>query len=128
MASEKRNGMNILITKVTKALVILKKHESFDSETVKSKLIFFTVQGLYSLLASLPTMFLYSSYKLSVIYILSIYTWCIWRGGSFYIEVFSERYKMKFVKIEREESHLSREGSFSDEHPGESELHNNIAQ
>ena len=85
MASDKRNGMNILTTKVTKALGILKKDESFDSETVKSKLIFFTVQGLYSLLASLPTMFLYSSYTLSVVYILSIYTWCRYK------EVFSER-------------------------------------
>ena len=129
MASDKKNGMNRLTIKVTKALGILKKDESLNSETFKCKVIFFTVQGLYSIVASLPTMFLYSSYKLSVIYICSIYSWCIWRGGSFYIEVFSERYKMKFVQIEKEDdSHLSRQGSFSDDHATDNELHNDISQ
>ena len=47
----------------------------------------------------------------SVIYISIIYLWCIWRGGTYYIEVFSERYKMKFVKIDKEDLSYSRETS-----------------
>ena len=30
--------------------------------------------------------------------------WTTWRGGSYYIEVFSERYNLKFVKMELEKS------------------------
>jgi len=128
LAKDKKNGMNMLTTKVTKAMGILKKDESFDSEALKSKVIFFTVQGIYTILASLPTMFLYSNYKLSVFYICSIYSWCIWRGGSFYIEVFSERYKMKFITLEKEDSNLSREGSFSDDHVTDTELSKDVFQ
>jgi len=117
LAKDKKNGMNILTTKVTKRLGILKPDEDFNSEAFKSKVIFFSVQGIYTILASMPTMFLYSSYKLSVIYICSIFSWCIWRGGSFYIEVFSERYKMKFITYEKEECpSFSQENSFSDDH------------
>merc|ERR1719402_1880506 len=47
----------------------------------------------------IATPYLYSNYTFSFIYISSIYVWCIWRGGSFYIEIFSERYKLKFVTI-----------------------------
>jgi len=103
LAGDKRNGMNRLTTMVTKKLGILKKDEDFNSESMKCKIIFFVVQGVFSIMSSLPTMFLYSSYKLSVIYICVIYSWCIWRGGTYYIEVFSERYKMKFVTIEKDE-------------------------
>ena len=30
--------------------------------------------------------------------------WTTWRGGSYYIEVFSERYNLKFVKMELEKT------------------------
>lgn len=46
---------------------------------------------------------------ISVCYISIIYLWCIWRGGTYYIEVFSERYKMKFVKIDKDETSFDRE-------------------
>ena len=61
--------------------------EHFDSEQFKSKLVFILVQGLYSITVCVPTMWLYSSYPMSVLYICFIYLWCIWRGGTYYIEV-----------------------------------------
>jgi hypothetical protein len=35
----------------------------------------------------------------SIGYIVAIFGWCIWRGGTYYIEVFSEKYKLKFIKV-----------------------------
>ena len=43
-----------------------------------------------------------------------ILTWCVWRGGSYYIEVFSERYKLKFVRQESLASAASSDGELSD--------------
>jgi len=102
LANDKKNGMHQLTKRVMRRLGVMAPGEDFNSEEWKSKLIFFTTQGLYSILVSLPTMWLYSSYSLSVTYIIIIYLWCIWRGGTYYIEIFSERYKMKFIPVEKD--------------------------
>lgn len=87
LAKDKKNGMHQLAKKLMRRLGVMGKTEDFDSEQLKSKMIFFTVQGVYSVLVCIPTKWLYSSYHLSVLYISFIYLWCIWRGGTYYIEV-----------------------------------------
>ena len=87
LAKDKKNGMHQLAKKLMRRLGVMGKTEDFDSEQLKSKLIFFSVQGVYSVLVCIPTKWLYSSYPLSVLYIAFIYLWCIWRGGTYYIEV-----------------------------------------
>ena len=82
-----------------KRIGVLGKTEEFDSEQMKSKLIFFLVQGIYSVIVCLPTKWLYSSYPLSVLYIASIYLWCIWRGGTYYIEVRPSFYQKNYNLI-----------------------------
>merc|ERR1712029_1327737 len=94
--------MHLLTKRVMRRIGVLGPKEEFNSEEWKSKIIFFSVQALYSVIVCIPTMWLYSSYTLSVIYISIIYLWCIWRGGTYYIEVFSERYKMKFIPVEKD--------------------------
>jgi len=117
LAKDKKNGMNNLTKKVTRQLGILAKDEDFNSEELKSKLIFCVVQGLYSVIVSVPTLWLYTNYHLSAVYICLIFSWSIWRGGTYYIEIFSERYKMKFITIEKEDelSDYSRENSLETE-------------
>jgi len=118
LAQDKKNGMHKLAKKIMRSIGVMGKTEEMDSEQLKSKLIFFLVQGVYSVIVCLPTKWLYSSYPLSVLYIASIYLWCIWRGGTYYIEIFSERYKMKFVAIEKED-HEIEEMPFSRENSHE---------
>ena len=43
---------------------VLGPKEEFNSEEWKSKIIFFSVQALYSVIVCIPTMWLYSSYTL----------------------------------------------------------------
>ena len=87
LAQDKKNGMHQLTKRTMRRLGVMGPTEDFDSEQLKSKVIFLLVQGLYSVLVCLPTKWLYSSYPLSVLYIAFIYLWCIWRGGTYYIEV-----------------------------------------
>ena len=56
--------MNNLTKKVTRQLGILGPDEDFNPEELKSKLIFCVVQGLYSVIVSIPTLWLYSNYYL----------------------------------------------------------------
>jgi len=114
LAKDKKNGMNNLVQAVTRKMGIVGPKEEFDPETVKTKAIFIVTQGVYTVFTLIATPYLYTNYTLSFIYITGIYTWCIWRGGSFYIEIFSERYKLQFVTIsdhhkEEEEDHAKDE-------------------
>ena len=127
LAADKKNGMHILVTKVARSIGIFEKDEVFNSKTLKTKMIFVVAQVIFTLVTIIPTPFLYSSYNLSCIYICIIFGVCIWRGGSYYIEVFSERYKLKFVElweqIEKDENVTSVEGPLE----GENELFHQIA-
>ena len=127
LSVDKKNGMHILVTKVARSIGIFEKDEVFNSKTLKTKMIFVVAQVIFTLVTIIPTPFLYSSYTLSCIYICIIFGVCIWRGGSYYIEVFSERYKLKFVElweqIEKDENVTSVEGPLE----GENELFHQIA-
>lgn len=64
LAQDKKNGMHQLTKKVMRRLGVMAPQEDFDSEQLKSKVIFQIVQGVYSIAVCLPTMWLYSSYYL----------------------------------------------------------------
>merc|ERR1712032_1488020 len=44
-----------------------------------------------------PTLFFFSSYALSCGWMVLAYSWGTWNGACYYIEVFAERYRMKFI-------------------------------
>merc|ERR1712203_314482 len=108
---------------------ILSREESFDSRTLKTKTIFVVTQIFYTILTLLPTPLFYGSYRLSFAYFVTLFLWTTWRGGSYYIEVFSERYNLKFVKMELEKSLPEKDeatfghNSEEDEEEGEDESH-----
>lgn len=64
LAKDKKNGMHQLTKRVCRRLGIFAPDEDFNSEEWKSKIIFFSVQGLYSIIVCIPTRWLYSSYSL----------------------------------------------------------------
>ena len=70
--------------------------EVVEMDSMKAKVVFAIVQLAFTVGTVLPTYFLYSSYLLSVVYILIILTWGAWNGATYYIEVFAERYALKF--------------------------------
>merc|ERR1719516_598996 len=108
--------MNILVTKICKKTGLVTKGEEFDSETWKAKIVFMLAQLLFTLFTLIPCYFLYTNYTLSFIYICCIYSWCIWRGGSYYIEVFSERYKLKFIQQKEDSGEHMEEELDEEEH------------
>jgi len=104
LAQDTKNPMHQMTKKACRSLGILSREESFDSRTMKTKTIFVVTQIFYTMLTLLPTTLFFSSYRLSFAYFVTLFLWTTWRGGSYYIEVFSERYNLKFVKMELEKS------------------------
>jgi len=118
LAQDKKNGMYILVTSICKKTGFFAAEEVFDSESWKTKIVFLLAQLIYTLVTLVPCYFLYTNYNLSFVYICTLYGWCIWRGGSYYIEVFSERYKLKFVPhndIHEEEEEKDEEDGHHDD-------------
>eukprot|EP00096_Caligus_rogercresseyi_P012161 TRINITY_DN5014_c0_g1_i1.p1 TRINITY_DN5014_c0_g1~~TRINITY_DN5014_c0_g1_i1.p1 ORF type:complete len:506 (-),score=191.06 TRINITY_DN5014_c0_g1_i1:210-1727(-) len=87
---------------------------SINPDTIRMKGIYFAAQFAYSLFTLSYVWIIYKSYALSCAYILSIFIWGTWNGASYYIEVFSKRYNLKF-DVKEEEPLRGEEEDSNDE-------------
>jgi len=92
---------------------LLKNGEELDPDNYLGKLVFISVQLIYTLVMISHIRFLYSSYTLSVIYIVSVFGVACWNGASYYIEIFSTRYNLQFEP--KQESHENKENKENDD-------------
>ena len=98
LAGDKKNGFRNLCLSLLCSLGLTHPGEDLDPEAFKTKITFATTQLVYTLVTIIPTPFLYSSYRLSCIYLVLLYGFGTWNGASYYIEVFAERYRLQFVR------------------------------
>jgi len=127
LAGDKKNGFRNLCLSLLCSLGLTHPGEDLDPEAFKTKITFATTQLVYTLITIIPTPFLYSSYRLSCIYLVLLYGFGTWNGASYYIEVFAERYRLQFVRMEeagREESPMAGEDTEDDSDEYENALEN----
>ena len=127
LAGDKKNGFRNLCLSLLCSLGLTHPGEDLDPEAFKTKITFAATQLVYTLITVIPTPFLYSSYRLSCIYLVLLYGFGTWNGASYYIEVFAERYRLQFARMEdvgREESPLGGEDSEDDSDEYENALEN----
>lgn len=90
------SGITAGTWRVACTLGLMGSDEFFDSESVKTKLIFVSVQLLYTAATLVPACLLWNSMRAHAVYLISISALCVWNGGSYYIEVFSKAYRKQF--------------------------------
>jgi len=100
LCRDHRNFMHQLCKNVCRKTHIFGPTETFDSETWKSKFIFWIAQFVYTILTLLPALVAYHCYTLHVMFICYVMFMIIWNGASFYIDVFSTRYNLQFKDAE----------------------------
>ena len=105
---------------------LLGKDEDFDSETMLSKAVFVVTQFLYTLVTILHPPILFTSYYLSCVFLVFVFTMAVWNGASYYIEVFSKRYNLKFE--EKIEPQSRKESSVSSAELDHEEFHDDFAE
>jgi len=98
LAKDKKNGFRNLCVDILCRLGLNRAGEDLDPESIKAKTIFAITQLIYTIITIIPTPFLFNSYKFSCMYLVLLYGCGTWNGASFYIEVFAERYRLKFVR------------------------------
>jgi len=105
MTGKKKQPLYKWIEKELVKRGFLKAGEELDPDNVLGKLVFVSVQFLYTVIMICHIRFLYASYTLSVIYIVAVFGVACWNGASYYIEIFSTRYNLQFEHKESHEEH-----------------------
>ena len=88
LARDKKNSFNKAVSKWCRKHGYLEADQSFDSETTLAKVVFVVTQCLYQLVTMLHPPLLFNSYYLSCVYLVFVFTWAVWNGASYYIEIF----------------------------------------
>jgi len=91
-----RNPMHIITMDVCTRLGVLAPGEVYHPDQTKTKVIFVVGQLIYAILWLLPTPIFFHFRFLNTTFLLVLVVAGIWRGGSYYIFVFSKVYNKKF--------------------------------
>jgi len=102
LANDKKNGFRNLCLSILCWLGVSQPGEELVADSFKTKITFAVSQLVYTIITILPTPFLYHSYMLSCVYMVLLYVCGTWNGASYYIEVFAERYRLKFATTDSE--------------------------
>eukprot|EP00602_Paraphysomonas_sp_CaronLab_P006659 CAMPEP_0185036042 /NCGR_PEP_ID=MMETSP1103-20130426/28426_1 /TAXON_ID=36769 /ORGANISM="Paraphysomonas bandaiensis, Strain Caron Lab Isolate" /LENGTH=356 /DNA_ID=CAMNT_0027573411 /DNA_START=617 /DNA_END=1687 /DNA_ORIENTATION=- len=100
LAKDKKNATARGVLKILKRVGVMGKDEDYQAHEFKTKLIFMTSQFIYTVVTFLPSFVLYQSYTIHVGYMIALFVASVFNGASYYIEVFSQRYQLKFSKKE----------------------------
>ena len=100
LATDKKNGMARMVLRLCRRLRIFGPTEDYNPSEFKTLLVFMGAQFVYTVVTMLPATFIYSSKKIQLAFITFIFTCVVYNGASYYIEVFSKRYQLKFAKKE----------------------------
>ena len=98
MKGKKKQSIYNLMEKLLIRLRIMKAEEELDPDTILGKVVFMFIQLVYTIIIIAPVQLLYMSYALSMSYLILVFAVASWNGASYYIEIFSTRYNLKFQK------------------------------
>lgn len=96
LAADKKNPVTQAVEKFSRRVGVLQPHESLNASDFRTKIVFVLTQLMYTLITLIPPYLIFKSYIACLTYLITLFVWSTWNGASYYIEVFSKRYQMKF--------------------------------
>jgi hypothetical protein len=96
LTTDKKNTMTKLTLKFCKKIRLFKSDEDFDPKSFKTKMVFMTCQLVYTFITFATVLLFYQHRNAAAVFIVFIFTISVYQGGSYYIEIFSNRYQLKF--------------------------------
>ena len=96
MKGKKKHGVYKWIEQQLVRRRVLKFGEEMNPDSVLGKAIYVSVQLITTVITISHIRLLYAYYTLSVIYMVGVFGIACWNGASYYIEIFSTRYNLKF--------------------------------
>ena len=124
LTRDKKYSLNKILKKFCQKHGYLGPNEDFDSESVLAKTVFVVSQVIYTVVTILHPPILFTSYYLSCVFLICVFTMAVWNGASYYIEVFSKRYNLKF----EEKTESRKESTASVSELENEEFHDDFAE
>ena len=117
LVTDMKNPSVKIIRKFLRKNKIIKEGEELDPNSIIGKTVFVFGQLIYTLMTIFHVRILYGNYEFSCAYIIVIFGIGAWNGASYYIEVFSKRYNLKFQpKSKDEDKSKEQTGEVLNEH------------
>jgi len=113
MKGKKKQSVYKWIEKQLVKKGVLKTGEELDPDSALGMAVFVFTQFTYTVIMISHIRLVYSCYTLSVIYLVTVFGVACWNGASYYIEIFSTRYNLKFT--EKVESPAEETGTPEDD-------------
>jgi hypothetical protein len=98
LTTDLKNGLARAVLKLCKSLGVYGPREEFNSYDLKTKVVFMSSQFVYTCITFLLSPLFYYSSSAHMVFIFFIFSTSIFYGGSFYIEVFSQRYQVQLQR------------------------------
>eukprot|EP00906_Rhabdomonas_costata_P036245 RCo050887 len=96
LSADTKHALNCAVLWTVRKLRLFGPTEVFDAETWKTKAVFWVTQLLFTLLTILPGWFAFHSQLFNGLLLWAVFLVSVWNGANYYIEVFSEKYVLKF--------------------------------
>jgi hypothetical protein len=101
MSKDTKNPFARTALKLLRKTKLFRKDEDYDSTSLKTKGVFVTAQFFVTMISILPGFFLFNHRFAHLLYIGIVFTISLFNGASFYIDVFSVRYRLQLEKLEK---------------------------
>ena len=96
LIKDSRGAMYRLCKSFLVSWKLMRPDEEFDESTWRTKLTFWSAQLAYTVITVTPVVFMWRNQRCHLACLLAMYITAIYNGASYYIEVFSRRYNLKF--------------------------------
>lgn len=98
LAADVKNPLARYVLRKLRKVGVFGPAEDYDSKTVKTKIVFMTTQGVYSVMTFLPSFAFYRWPGIQFGFIVFVIIIAIYNGAGYYFEVFSARYQREVAK------------------------------
>ena len=106
----------------------MKKDKNIDLDATKTKCVFIMCQFVYTILSILPAKLFYENYVASLSFISLMFAWACWNGAAYYLEVFSKRYNLQFITLDKQKGFENSKKQESNKDGGENPTVNSLVE
>jgi hypothetical protein len=84
--------------------------EEYSPDSIKTKFVFVFMQFIYTTITFVVATACYVNFYVHTFIILLSFSFCVWNGATYYIEIFSSRYQ-QYISVAEERERITRMSS-----------------
>jgi hypothetical protein len=102
-----KNRKNAWTLKQFRRIGFFGPDEEYSPDSIKTKFVFVTMQFLYTMVTFCVATACYVNFYVHTFIILICFSFCVWNGATYYIEIFSSRYQ-QYISVAEERERVAR--------------------